>query len=70
MSNLNTFKAAVRTLSVGQTDYLLLASGVRFLRKAGLSEREIFRTALGLNDQLRQNIFEDEVKTALERHPK
>jgi hypothetical protein len=65
---LNIFKAAVRTI-FNRTDYQLLASGVRHMQKCGMSEREIFRSALSVEGGLDLGTWNDEVKTALESHP-
>jgi hypothetical protein len=67
--SLNIFKAAVRTLSNNQPDFELIAKGVRHMQKCGFSEREIFRAALGTDDQLEDGVWSDAVKTAFERHP-
>lgn len=64
--SLNTFKAAVRTIST-KPDYKLIAQGVAHLEKSGFSAREIFRAALAVDPDLSQFTWQDIVQTAKEQ---
>ena len=64
MATLNTLKAAVKA-----NDYKLIAENVRGFRKAGLSDREIYRMALAADPNLDFDTWTDTVTTALEKNP-
>lgn len=60
-----SFKAGIRA-----RDYALIAEGVRFNKKVGLSDAEIYRYfVLPIEPDLNKGEWADLVKTALERHP-